>query len=137
MASNKPPKPKPLLEFGKFLVNRKIVDEEAILDALNYQRNETIPIGKVALKEDMLTMKQVLEILNVQSNKTNETKRFGEIAVELGYLKEKDIDYLLELQIKLRSPIGVILVELKKISLITLEQELTRYCKYVEERAKS
>lgn len=110
--------------FGQFMVNRGIVDEEAILDALANQSKQTLPIGKIALKEDLLNVKQVLQILNAQSDTA---KRFGEIAIELGFFKKKDVEMLLELQIKLRPPIGEILVEMKKISKETLKQELLNY----------
>lgn len=120
--------------FGEFLVNKGIVDEEAIWDALNYQRKQTIPIGKIALKEKKLTMKQILQILSAQ---TDTIKRFGEIAVEFGYLTEDDVSNLLEIQRKQRTPIGEILVELKKISKETLDRELTRYFSYLEEAKKS
>lgn len=112
--------------FGQFMVNRGIVEEEAIMDALANQNKQTIPIGKMALREDLLNVKQVLQILNVQSDTA---KRFGEIAIELGFLKKKDLEMLLELQIKLRPPIGEILVEMKKISKETLKQELLNYFK--------
>lgn len=122
------PKPETVPRFGEFLVNRGIVDEEIILDALNFQKKKTAPIGKLALKKDLLNMKQVMKILDTQCNTA---KRFGEIGIQLGFLKKEDLDFLLELQIKLRPPIGEILVYLKKISEATLRQELKKYFSYL------
>ncbi len=119
-----------LLErFGEFLVNKGIVEENAVLDALNFQRKEGIPVGKIALKEKMLTWKQIYQVLNAQFDTT---KRFGEVAIELGFLVEEEVNRLLEIQKKLRLPLGKILVKLEKIDDETLDRELTNYYNYLE-----
>ena len=99
--------------FGEFLIEKGIVDEQAILDALDRQRKLNIPIGQLALKERKLTVKQVFHILNVQ---IDNKKLFGAIAVELGYITPEDVETLLTIQQDKRPRLGDILVEMKKIN---------------------
>ena len=63
-----------LLRFGQLLVNKGYVDVAAIVEALDLQRQGTLPIGRLALQ------KKLFIILNAQ---IDTPKRFGEIAVEL------------------------------------------------------
>ena len=114
--------------FGQFLINHGIVDEDTVYEALNIQKQKTIPIGKIALAEKMLDVKQIFRILNDQ---LETPKLFGEIARELGYLNENDVQKLLTLQ-KLRRPrIGQILVEMNKIDQETCNSMLEAYLKTV------
>ena len=53
--------------FGQFLIKLEIVDVTAVYAALNYQRSQKIPLGKIAVQKGMLTVNQVFEILNVQA----------------------------------------------------------------------
>ncbi len=57
------------------------------------------------------------------------TKRFGEIAVELGFLTVGDVDTLLKSQIARRSYLGEILVEMGRISREKLEHALNEFQK--------
>jgi hypothetical protein len=116
--------------FGQYLVNRGVVDEEAIIDALNIQRKRTIPIGKIGLEEKVLSFKEVFDILNAQ---VNTPKLFGEVAVELGYLTEKEVDRLLKIQQERRPHTGEILLEMNKLDKETLDIELENYFKKTKE----
>ena len=71
--------------FGEFLISSCEVTEEQVLEALNIQRSRTEYLGAIAIKEQLLTVKQVMIILREQAGTT---KRFGELAVELGLLDE-------------------------------------------------
>jgi len=104
--------------FGEFLIEKGLVDELAVLEALNYQREHTVPIGQIALKSRKLTVKQVFTILNTQ---VDNNKLFGVIAVELGYISQEDIDELLDLQSSQRPRLGEILVNMGKIDKTALE----------------
>ncbi|MCP5003687.1 MAG: hypothetical protein GY941_07000 [Planctomycetes bacterium] len=42
--------------FTQFLVNCGLLDEEAIFDAMNIRKKQTIPIGKLALEEKCLPL---------------------------------------------------------------------------------
>jgi len=117
--------------FGQYLIAQGIVDEKSVYDALNCQKARKQPIGKIALQEKMLTVKQVFAILNIKAeklnNKSEKPKLFGEIAIELGYLDARSVDDLLSIQRKSVTPIGEILIEMGKIDHPTLETMLKRY----------
>ncbi|MCP4266248.1 MAG: hypothetical protein GY777_11855 [Candidatus Brocadiaceae bacterium] len=89
------------------------VNEEVALKALNIQKERTLAIGRIALEEKMLTVKEIFMILNKQ---TDSPKLFGEIAIDMGFLKKTDIDLLMEFQKESRPRIGEILVEIGAIS---------------------
>lgn len=110
--------------FGSFLVNRGVVSEGDILEALDLQRKTRPPIGKIALFKKLLTMKQVVNILNEQCDTH---KLFGEIAVELGFLKTEDVEKILEIQKKEGPLLGDALVKLGKMEPQALERELGAY----------
>lgn len=110
--------------FCKYLLEKGIVEEDAIYEALNIQRDNSRPIGQIALKERRLTVKQVFAVLDAQ---VDDKRRFGEIAVDLGYVQAEDIEDLLLIQQKERPDIGEILLDLGKIDEITLSEMQTEY----------
>ena len=60
----------------------------------------------------MLSMKQVFEILGHESA---ETKQFGEVCIELGYLTRKELAELLLCQEDEATPVETILLEMGAI----------------------
>lgn len=52
-------------------------------------------IGAIALRMNLLTIDQVDDIINAQET---ESKLFGQIAIELGFIDKDELDRLLELQ---------------------------------------
>ena len=121
------------MRLGEYLVNRGVVQEKDVYDALDHQQRNRVPIGALALKNKILTMKQVMTVLNQQCD-TN--KLFGEMAVQLGFMREKDVEDLLEEQRKLCPPIGEVLLKLERIDAKTLDRELTGYFQYVATQKK-
>jgi len=112
------------LKFGQYLINRKIVSDEAVLTALDIQKARTPPIGKVAIWESKLNFKQINEILYVQSDSK---RQFGQIAVEMGFLKKEDLNNLLELQNRYRPLLGEILIEMKELDRETLSEAIESF----------
>ncbi|QEN05949.1 hypothetical protein EW093_15015 [Thiospirochaeta perfilievii] len=51
-------------------------------------------IGQYLVRLDLLSFDQAEEILKIQEEQPN--KKFGEIAIELGYITHDDIEYFLE-----------------------------------------
>ena len=95
--------------FVQFLRDRGEVTDDDILAALEYRREMTPPIGKLALQERLLTVKQVSRVLLAQCDSQ---LRFGQQAVELGFLVPAQVDELLELQARSRPGLPTCLVEL-------------------------
>ncbi len=111
--------------FGYYLAERGLITSAQVLEALDRQRADMIPIGKLARKTGKLTEEQVCAILNQQQSQNGQGRKpFGQIAKELGVLNEHDIVTLIEEQIYRRKPIGDILVEMGAIGNAAMSHEL-------------
>jgi hypothetical protein len=112
--------------FAQYLVDNNVIAAEDALQALDEQRRRTPPIGRLALKKGLLSMKQVFAILAEQP----ETGlRFGEQAIFMGYLERPDMEALLEEQRRVRPGLGEILGEMgvvKKGALQKCRREFVR-----------
>ncbi len=112
--------------FGQYLVEHNIVPTEAVEQALAHQKNKTPLIGKLAHTEKMMSIEQVFQVLNVQHV---DNRRFGELAVELGFLRKVQVKTLLERQQQSRPKIGEVLVERNELDHRTLNKHLDTYLK--------
>lgn len=81
--------------FLDFLLNKGVVTEEDIFAAMEYRREKTPPVGRIALKEKMLTVRQVSRILMAQCDSG---LPFGQQAVALGFWEPDMVDEILKLQ---------------------------------------
>lgn len=105
--------------FAQFLVDTNVIGAEDALHALDEQRRRTPPIGRLALKNGLLNMKQVFAILAEQP----ETGlRFGEQAVFMGYLERDSMELLLDEQRRVRPGLGEILSEMGVVKKGTLQK---------------
>ncbi len=95
------------IDFGEFLLYEGKVDAYELENALNYQKNENVVLGVLAVQEKYLTEWQLCIILDSQRERGG---RFGEIAIELGYINEGDIGALLKMQDEKHIRIGEVLV---------------------------
>ena len=98
--------------FIHFLVNNGVIEEKTVLEVLDTQMKQKIPIGQIALKEKALTVSQVYSILLAQMDSQ---KLFGETALDMGYLTETDIEELLAIQRNRLPRIEEILVKMNII----------------------
>ena len=90
-------------------------------DALSTLREDSVPLGRLALEAGYITMQEILDILNLQSGSS---RRFGEIAVSLGYMEPENISELLEIQASRRRRLSDVLVELGAIRESELNAEI-------------
>ncbi len=116
--------------FLQYLVNCGSLDDKVIFDAMNLQKKRRMAFGRVALEEKLLTVKQVLTILDEQ---IDTPKLFGEIAIDLGYLTEKDVLRILEIREERIPRIENILVEMGQISRNELDYLMEKYQKEVSQ----
>ncbi len=81
--------------FGSYLVKTKKISTEQFASCMEYAKASRVKLGLIAEDEGMLTRQQANELnfLQMQSD-----KRFGDLAIEKGYLTESDISYLIGLQ---------------------------------------
>ena len=81
--------------FTKYLAENDKITDSQISELNDYQKKNRVKLGLIAVAEKMITEKQADEINRKQAL---EDKRFGDIAVELGYLSGEQIGKLLDLQ---------------------------------------
>ena len=81
--------------FGKYLVKENILDEETLNKILSAQLLIRVKLGVIAVADKLLTTEQADEINRIQQQ---EDKRFGDIAIEKGWLTDAQISELLEKQ---------------------------------------
>ncbi len=92
------------IDFGHHLVSLKLIKKIHLMKALDIRRKEKKPIGALARELKYLELSQVLSILEAQIN-SNNTERFGDIAVEKKYLTKDQLDELLIKQEETMPPI--------------------------------
>src|SRR6187455_2262837 len=81
--------------FEAFLARRGEIEPLAVLEVLETVREQRPRIGQLALTEQLLSVAEVCEVLERQ---LESQLPFGAIAVDLGYLTEKELGCLLQLQ---------------------------------------
>ena len=96
--------------YLQFLVEGEILDEVMALDVLERQRQETPPIGRLALVENFMSMKQITQVVKALSDSD---LRFGELAIQKGYLKTTQLLVLLDIQRKKRPGINKIIADME------------------------
>ena len=105
--------------LGAFLFEKRLLNHDDWMASIERQIRAQVPIGKLALKAGMLTIRQVQQVLRVSAG-TN--VRFGEVAVELGFLEMDQIGHLLTLQRDSRPPLAGILLEMGLVEEAALKE---------------
>jgi hypothetical protein len=118
------------MRFGTYLTGKGLVTPEQVMEALDLQQKNRVPIGKLAQETGKLSGSQVLEILNAQ---VENGQPFGQIAVEFGYLSALELADLLTAQKERNKPIGEILVEMGAIDAEVLETQYAHYRRVIDE----
>jgi hypothetical protein len=77
--------------FGHYLLENQKITAEQFSSCMNYIKANRVKLGLIAENEGLLTRNQANELnyLQMQSD-----KRFGDLAVEKGYLTDADVTYL-------------------------------------------
>lgn len=112
------------LKFAQFLLDRNIVNEETVFEALTIQQRMNPCAGQIAIREGYLTAKQALSTLSEQAGSY---RYFGELAVELGYMTRQNMERILNIQHRCRPGLGEILVEMEKIDSDVCEKLLQKF----------
>ena len=78
--------------LGHYLVQNDLITAEQFSSCMDYIRQNRVKLGLIAETEGLLTHAQANELNQLQMQTD---KRFGDLAVEKGYLTETDVKYLL------------------------------------------
>lgn len=115
--------------YLQFLVDKKVLDEVIALDVRDKQQQETPPLGRLAVVEGYLTMKQIFTILNSQGTSD---RRFGELAIEMGMLKTQQLLILLDIQRTKRPGLNEIIAEMDLVDIKTLNSLRKEFLNYIK-----
>lgn len=96
------------------LVHEGRITADDYVAAATRREEDRPPLGQVAIEEGVLSVRRVLEVLQRQYEAPS--RRFGELAVELGFLSEADLATLLLHQRERERPLVDYLVELGKLT---------------------
>lgn len=81
--------------FGNYLMEKNKISQTEFEDVMMQQQISRLKLGFIAVAEKLLTTKQAEEINEIQKKLD---RRFGDIAVEKGYLLTEEVTYLLNMQ---------------------------------------
>lgn len=81
--------------FGNYLLDRKKITKDQFTSCMEYMRANRVKLGLIAESEGLLSRSQADELNQLQMKSD---KRFGDLAIEKGYLTDADISHLLKLQ---------------------------------------
>lgn len=110
--------------FGQFLVNNDIISDSVLMEALVKQKQSEETIARIAIAKRILSVKQMLSILNQQADSCDS---FKAVALRLGYLTKDEVDVLQDLQQQSRPMLGEILVEMGVMDTKTLDIMLKKF----------
>lgn len=81
--------------FGNYLLENQKITAEQFSACMDYIKENRVKLGLIAEKEGLLSREQAEKLNELQ---TQSDKRFGDLAIENGYLTEYDVSYLLSRQ---------------------------------------
>ena len=110
--------------LGEFLLQKNVIDEAALLGALDEQQRRKCFLGTLGVQEGLLSVSDVLRVVNAQ---IGDRRSFGAVAIGLGALDEDGIDRLLALQRASVEPLGELLVERGSLEAGKLQEMLDEY----------
>lgn len=110
--------------FGQFLITRGLLTETDLVEATDIQQKRQSLLGQVAIREQYMTVRQVMDVLRSQAGTG---LPFGAVAVQLGYLDEPDVEELLALQANTRPKLADILIEQGKLTVEAYLATLDEY----------
>jgi hypothetical protein len=112
--------------FGKHLVDRGLLTETQLLDALETQSSTRPSIGRISFELGFLDLDQIVEVIAEQES-GNGKLRFCAQAVALGFLTNDQRDELLAAQQDSRIPLGQTLVTMGLLASDDVAKELSDY----------
>jgi len=100
------------LKFGVYLVEQRIVSPEQFCGLIKIQQESVRTQAKISLQRNMLTIRQVANILDVQEASANSSsKPFHQLAVEMNYISASEAETLVKAQENSGVSINDLLVE--------------------------
>ncbi len=115
------------MNFGDYLVQQNIIQEEDINRTLAIQKTDRVPLGQLALQKRLINNVHLFRILSRQRRPEDRNKNFGTLATEMGYLNQEQVESLLEQQTHTNRLLGELLVSQGLVSQINLIKALKKF----------
>lgn len=115
--------------FGNYLVDRNKISNLQFKEVLNKQEQSSVKLGILAVTEKLMTVKQAEEINELQKKKD---MRYGDIAIEKGYLLEEEVSYLLNKQDNSHLKFAQALMDLGIMTLNEIETNIKEFMAYYD-----
>lgn len=112
--------------FGKYLQDIGVLNNEQYNEIVESSRSARVKMGLLAINEGLMTPAQAEEVNQIQAQ---QDARFGDIAVDKGYLTEDQVMSLLKKQGDSYLIFVQSLVERKLLSLEEIQRHLNHYKK--------
>lgn len=119
-------------ELLELLIREHVIAESTAEDVKHRLQSDAIPIGKILRQRGYLTMKQLIELLQLQGDRPG--VRLGELACERGVCTPQQIEEALHIQRQSRSHVLEVLAEDVHCDARKLSSVLARYVKDLENR---
>jgi hypothetical protein len=113
--------------FGEYLVKQNIIREKDLARALEIQKTDRVPLGRLAMQKGLIDNKQLFRILSRQRKPEEKNKSFGKLAVAMEYLSQDQVEALLEQQTHTNRLLGEILVSEGWVSQMKLIKALKKF----------
>jgi len=120
------------MKFGLYLKKKGVINAEQLVAAIDYQHSKVPPVGQLAMEEGVLSARQVFKVLRCQSGIPHE--RFGDVAVGMGMMTPAQLQRLLMIQWERKSSLADVLVKLRILSQVRVDEELSDYRAAMERR---
>lgn len=118
--------------FCDCLVKEGLLSEQTAREVLQASAASSPAIGKLLLDHGLLDLRQLMHVVSLQADAPQ--RRFGELAVDLGYVKQHDLLEILRVQAVLRRHPAELLLERDPPGQAALLRALILYVKHLESR---
>ncbi|MEJ1379128.1 MAG: cyclic nucleotide-binding domain-containing protein [Candidatus Sedimenticola sp. (ex Thyasira tokunagai)] len=115
--------------FGEYLIEKGLIADADVLEALTAQRNETVSFEKMVCDLGIMDMSQAFKVLTLQA----ETDlNFMEVALRHGAIDDAQAELILACIASEKPAVGEVLVRQGKLDKETMERELALFERSVQ-----
>jgi len=115
------------MNFGDYLVRQSIIREKDLTRTLEMQKTDRIPLGQLALQKGSIDNKALFRILSRQRKVEGRNQTFGQLAIQLGYLSQEQVNDLLKMQTQTNRLLGELLVSQGFVSQVEMIKALKKF----------
>jgi len=115
------------MNFGDYLVRQSIIRENDLTRTLEMQKIDRIPLGQLALQKGLIDNKALFRILSRQRKVEDRNQTFGQLAIQLGYLSQEQVNDLLKMQTQTNRLLGELLVSQGFVSQVEMIKALKKF----------